>query len=68
MDALVAAKFSEPENELITRLTAVAHLLGDGRQRVGNLSLRLTSYGVVEPLPRAHCRSGTPHWRFPPSR
>ncbi len=33
------------------RLTAIDHLLGDGRQQVRNLSRRLTSYGVVEPLP-----------------
>ena len=29
----------------------IDHLLGDGRQQVRNLSRRLTSYGVVEPLP-----------------
>jgi alkylation response protein AidB-like acyl-CoA dehydrogenase len=33
------------------RLTAIDHLLGDGRQQIKNLSRRLTSYGVVEPLP-----------------
>ena len=33
------------------RLTAIDHLLGDGRQQIRNLSRRLTSYGVVEPLP-----------------
>jgi alkylation response protein AidB-like acyl-CoA dehydrogenase len=32
------------------RLTAIDHLLGDGRQQVRNLSRRLTSYGVVDPL------------------
>jgi alkylation response protein AidB-like acyl-CoA dehydrogenase len=36
---------------LTARLTAIDHLLGDGRQQVRNLSRRLTSYGVVEPLP-----------------
>lgn len=36
---------------LTARLTALDHLLGDGRQQVRNLSRRLTSYGVVEPLP-----------------
>ncbi len=36
---------------LTARLTAIDHLLGDGRQQVKNLSRRLTSYGVVEPLP-----------------
>ena len=35
---------------LTARLTAIDHLLGDGRQQVRNLSRRLTSYGVVEPL------------------
>src|SRR3954451_23762478 len=34
-----------------SRLTAIDHLLGDGRQQVRNLSRRLTDYGVVEPLP-----------------
>ena len=33
------------------RLTAIDHLLGDGRQQVRNLSRRLSEYGVVEPLP-----------------
>ena len=33
------------------RLTAIDHLLGDGRQQVKNLSRRLTDYSVVEPLP-----------------
>ncbi len=32
------------------RLTAIDHLLGDARQQVRNLSRRLTSYGVVDPL------------------
>ncbi len=32
------------------RLTAIDHLLGDGRQQIRNLSRRLTSYGVVDPL------------------
>ncbi len=36
---------------LTARLTAIDHLLGDGRQQVRNLSRRLTSYGVIEPLP-----------------
>ncbi len=36
---------------LTARLTAIDHLLGDGRQQVRNLSRRLTSYDVVEPLP-----------------
>lgn len=36
---------------LTARLTAIDHLLGDGRQQVRNLSRRLTSYGVVESLP-----------------
>src|SRR6188472_826260 len=36
---------------LTARLTAIDHLLGDGRQQVKNLSRRLTGYGVVEPLP-----------------
>ncbi len=36
---------------LTARLTAIDHLLGDGRQQVKNLSRRLTSYDVVEPLP-----------------
>jgi alkylation response protein AidB-like acyl-CoA dehydrogenase len=36
---------------LTARLTAIDHLLGDGRQQVRNLSRRVTSYGVVEPLP-----------------
>ena len=36
---------------LTARLTAIDHLLGDGRQQIRNLSRRLTSYGVVEPLP-----------------
>jgi alkylation response protein AidB-like acyl-CoA dehydrogenase len=36
---------------LTARLTAIDHLLGDGRQQIKNLSRRLTSYGVVEPLP-----------------
>lgn len=36
---------------LMARLTAIDHLLGDGRQQVAVLSQRLTSYGVVEPLP-----------------
>ena len=36
---------------LTARLTTIDHLLGDGRQQVRNLSRRLTSYGVVEPLP-----------------
>ena len=33
------------------RLTTIDHLLGDGRQQIKNLSRRLTSYDVVEPLP-----------------
>jgi alkylation response protein AidB-like acyl-CoA dehydrogenase len=36
---------------LTARLTAIDHLLGDGRQQIKNLSRRLTSYDVVEPLP-----------------
>jgi alkylation response protein AidB-like acyl-CoA dehydrogenase len=36
---------------LTARLTTIDHLLGDGRQQVKNLSRRLTSYDVVEPLP-----------------
>ena len=36
---------------LTARLTAIDHLLGDGRQQVRNLSRRLTAYDVVEPLP-----------------
>ncbi len=36
---------------LTARLTAIDHLLGDGRQQVKNLSRRLTDYDVVEPLP-----------------
>jgi len=36
---------------LTARLTAIDHLLGDGRQQVRNLSRRLSSYGVIEPLP-----------------
>jgi len=36
---------------LTARLTAIDHLLGDGRQQVKNLSRRLTEYDVVEPLP-----------------
>jgi alkylation response protein AidB-like acyl-CoA dehydrogenase len=36
---------------LTARLTAIDHLLGDGRQQIRNLSRRLTSYDVVEPLP-----------------
>ena len=36
---------------LTARLTAIDHLLGDGRQQVRNLSRSLTDYGVVEPLP-----------------
>ena len=36
---------------LTSHLTAIDHLLGDGRQQIKNLSRRLTSYGVVEPLP-----------------
>jgi alkylation response protein AidB-like acyl-CoA dehydrogenase len=36
---------------LTARLTVIDHLLGDGRQQVRNLSRRLTSYDVVEPLP-----------------
>ena len=34
-----------------SRLTAIDHTLGDGRQQIRNLSRRLTSYDVVEPLP-----------------
>jgi len=36
---------------LTARLTAIDHLLGDGRQQVRNLSRRLTSYDVVDPHP-----------------
>ena len=36
---------------LTARLTAIDHLLGDGRQQIRNLSRRLTDYEVVEPLP-----------------
>jgi alkylation response protein AidB-like acyl-CoA dehydrogenase len=36
---------------LTARLTAIDHLLGDGRQQIRNLSRSLTDYGVVEPLP-----------------
>jgi alkylation response protein AidB-like acyl-CoA dehydrogenase len=36
---------------LTARLTAIDHLLGDGRQQVRNLSRSLTDHGVVEPLP-----------------
>jgi alkylation response protein AidB-like acyl-CoA dehydrogenase len=36
---------------LTARLTVIDPLLGDGRQQVRNLSRRLTSYDVVEPLP-----------------
>jgi alkylation response protein AidB-like acyl-CoA dehydrogenase len=45
----MTAEFSV--GHLTARLTAIDHLLGDGRQQVRNLSRRLTSYGVVEPLP-----------------
>jgi alkylation response protein AidB-like acyl-CoA dehydrogenase len=33
------------------RLTAIDHLLGDGRHHLGRLSRGVGSYGVVEPLP-----------------
>ena len=36
---------------LTARLTAIDHLLGDGRQLTGQLARGLASYGVVEPLP-----------------
>jgi len=36
---------------LTARLTAIDHLLGDGRQLTGELARGLASYGVVEPLP-----------------
>ena len=45
----MTAEFSV--GHLTARLTAIDHLLGDGRQQVRNLSRRLTSYGVVEALP-----------------
>ncbi len=45
---------------LTARLTAIDHLLGDGRQQVRNLSRRLTSYGVVEPLPCASAAEPEP--------
>ncbi len=35
---------------LTARLTAIDHLLGDGRTQVSALSKNLTSYGVVEPV------------------
>ena len=36
---------------LTARLTAIDHLLGDGRQHTTQLARGLTDYGVVEPLP-----------------
>ena len=33
------------------RLTAIDHLLGDGREQTSHLAAHLTDYGVVEPLP-----------------
>ncbi len=45
----MTAEFSV--GHLTARLTAIDHLLGDGRQQIKNLSRRLTSYDVVEPLP-----------------
>jgi hypothetical protein len=33
------------------RLTAIDHLLGDGREQTSHLAEHLTDYGVVEPLP-----------------
>ena len=36
---------------LTARLTAIDHLLGDGRQLTTQLARGLASYGVVEPLP-----------------
>ncbi|MEA2170994.1 MAG: hypothetical protein QOF76_4294, partial [Solirubrobacteraceae bacterium] len=35
---------------LTARITAIDHLLGDGRQLTNQLAGQLTSYGVVEPL------------------
>ena len=34
-----------------TRLTALDHLLGDGREQTKHLAETLTDHGVVEPLP-----------------
>jgi alkylation response protein AidB-like acyl-CoA dehydrogenase len=45
----VTAEYSV--GHLTARLTAIDHLLGDGRQQVRNLSRRVAAYGVVEPLP-----------------
>jgi alkylation response protein AidB-like acyl-CoA dehydrogenase len=36
---------------MMARLTAIDHLLGDGRAQTRVLAQKLTSYGVVEPLP-----------------
>ena len=36
---------------LTTRLTAIDHLLGDGREQARHLVQTLTDHGVVEPLP-----------------
>ena len=36
---------------LTARLTAIDHLLGDGREQTAHLAQHLTDYGVVEPLP-----------------
>lgn len=36
---------------MTSRLTAIDHLLGDGREHTARLSRTLTDHGVVEPLP-----------------
>ena len=39
-----------PVGHYAARLTAIDHLLGDGRAQASHLAEHLTSYGVVDPL------------------